>query len=141
MECDCKLLWFRTLANETRNVGLKSKLIQLSCYMKGINYNDEDPDQDLRTNGLSDSRVLHDSVSIDAHSHEYTQDSMARMLNLLQIPPERLPCPEKRQSNEILMEQMSKKDTNSANTMTIRSTTDAAISTILILLAYEAFVL
>lgn len=114
LECDCNLSWLRTLANETANEQLRLKLQQLSCYMKGNYYINDDVDQEINTNGLSDSRLLRDSAIDDSRSHENMPDNVDRMLKLFNIPTETLPCPEKRQANEILMEQMSKNENISA---------------------------
>lgn len=78
--------------------------------MKGNYYNGEDIDPEINTNGLSDSRVLGDTAMSDSRKHDSMSDNVDRMLKLFNIPQETLPCPEKRQANEILMEQMSKNE-------------------------------
>lgn len=83
--------------------------------MKG-NYYNGDESQDINTNGLSDNRLLRDGIMDDNRNHENVPDNVDRMLKLFNIPLETLPCPEKRQANEILMEQMSKNENiNSSN--------------------------
>lgn len=111
LECDCNLSWLRTLANETANEQIRMKLQQLSCYMKGNYYSNDDIDQEINPNGLSDSRLLRDgTIDSRSHGHENMPDNVDRMLKLFNIPPEALPCPEKKQANEILMEQISKNE-------------------------------
>ena len=76
--------------------------------MKATNYLDnEDSDQDINLNGLSNGRGLGDGVMNDNRNHDGMSD-VDRMYKFFTIPPEMLPCPEKRQANEILMEQMAK---------------------------------
>ncbi|XP_065206905.1 connectin-like isoform X2 [Planococcus citri] len=111
LECDCNLSWIRTLANETANTQLRSKLQQLSCYMKGDYYTNDDSDQEINTNGLTDSRLLREGALSSSRNLENMPENVDRMLKLFNIPAETLPCPEKRQANENpLMEQMSKNE-------------------------------
>lgn len=99
------------LANETANTQLRTKLQQLSCYMKGDYYTSDDSDQDINTNGLSDSRLLREGALSSRNNLENMPENVDHMLKLFNIPAETLPCPEKRQANENpLMEQMSKNE-------------------------------
>lgn len=106
-----------------------------SNYYKG----DLDPDQDINTNGLSDSRLMRDSAIDDSGSHDNLAENVDRMLKLFTIPSETLPCPEKRQANEILMEQMSKNESiNGSNKVSLNF--NNLVACILLIIA-NAFVL
>ncbi len=104
--------------------------------MKGNYYSDTDNDQELHANGLSDNGILRDGVADDSRHRENVADNVDRMLKLFNIPLETLPCPEKRQANEILMEQKSKNELNAAAKVPILG---ASTSCILVLLTAKFF--
>lgn len=89
----------------------------------------ENDDNGIQTqaNGQVDRRVANDNKPKDIMSKDMSD--VDRMYKLFNIPQETLPCPEKRQANEILMEQMSKNENiNSATTIRHFSLTICCIS-------------
>lgn len=135
LECDCRLAWMYAVSNETRNDQIRTMLKQLSCYMKAKYFaKDRQRAADETENELPNNEFLRRVIKDeDFPNPDNSTEEAARMLKLFSIPAEFLPCPEKHQPTEVLLERTSSDNsgrTSRANSnLHYRTTITAAMTT------------